>query len=205
VIVTTLLTSLGAYGHHAIALVVLLEALAVAANIGMYFASFRVLTPKGVLARELVPGAVAGGVAWTVVQALGTYLVHHFLRSDSVDGVFATVLGLLAWIYLGVEITVYAAETNVALARRLRPRSIVQPAPHPGPTGPSWRLRHCKTSGATTSTSTCRMTTGQPAPRRRVRPRGPPMRSRGPRRPGQAAALTNRAGTYHEHAWPSPL
>src|SRR5712671_201446 len=31
------------------------------------------------------------------------------------------------WIYLGVEITVYAAETNVVLARRLWPRSIVQP------------------------------------------------------------------------------
>jgi uncharacterized BrkB/YihY/UPF0761 family membrane protein len=113
VIVTTLLTSLGAYGHDAIAIVVLLEALAVAANIGMYFIGFRVLTPKGVLARKLVPGAVAGGVAWTVLQALGTYLVHHFL--------------LLAWIYLGVEITVYAAETNVVLARRLWPRSIVQP------------------------------------------------------------------------------
>jgi len=37
------------------------------------------------------------------------------------------VLGLLVWIYLGVEITVYAAETSVALARRLWPRSIVQP------------------------------------------------------------------------------
>jgi hypothetical protein len=62
-----------------------------------------------------------------VLQALGTYLVHHFLRSASVYGVFATVLGLIAWIYLGVEITVYAAETNVVLARRLWPRSIVQP------------------------------------------------------------------------------
>jgi len=54
-------------------------------------------------------------------------LQRHFLRSASVYGVFATVLGLLAWIYLGVEITVYAAETNVVLARRLWPRSIVQP------------------------------------------------------------------------------
>jgi hypothetical protein len=44
-----------------------------------------------------------------------------------VYGVFATVLGLLAWIYLGVEITVYAAEINVVVARRLWPRSIVQP------------------------------------------------------------------------------
>jgi uncharacterized BrkB/YihY/UPF0761 family membrane protein len=107
--------------------VVLGEAFAVAANIGMYFVGFRVLTPKGVPARKLVPGAVAGGVAWTVLQAVGAYLVHHFLRSASVYGVFATVLGRLAWIYLGVEITVYAAETNVVLARRLWPRSIVQP------------------------------------------------------------------------------
>jgi uncharacterized BrkB/YihY/UPF0761 family membrane protein len=127
VIVTTLLTSLGGYGHHAIAIVVLLEALAAAANIGMYFTGFRVLTPKGVPARKLVPGAVARGVAWPVLQALGTYLAHHFLRSASVYGVFATVLGLLAWTSLGVEITVYAAEINVMLARRLWPRSIVQP------------------------------------------------------------------------------
>jgi hypothetical protein len=62
-----------------------------------------------------------------VLQVLGTYLVHHFLHSDSVYGVFATVLGLLAWIYLAVEITVYSAEINVVLARRLWPRAIVQP------------------------------------------------------------------------------
>jgi hypothetical protein len=51
----------------------------------------------------------------------------HFLKSASAYGVFATVLGLLAWIYLAVEITVYAAEINVVLDRRLWPRSIVQP------------------------------------------------------------------------------
>jgi uncharacterized BrkB/YihY/UPF0761 family membrane protein len=124
VIVTTLLTSWSVYGHHVIAIAVLLEALAVAANIGMYLIGFRVLTPEGVPTRKLVPGAVAGGVAWTVLQALGTYVAHQFLHSDSVYG----VLGLLAWIYLGVEITGYAAEINVVAARRLWPRSIVQPA-----------------------------------------------------------------------------
>jgi hypothetical protein len=41
--------------------------------------------------------------------------------------VFATVLGLLAWVYLATEITVYSAEINVVLSRRLWPRSIVQP------------------------------------------------------------------------------
>jgi YihY family inner membrane protein len=127
VIVTTLLTALASYGHHGFWFTVLSEALAAAANIGMYFIGFRVLTPKSVPTRKLVPGVIAGGIAWTVLEALGTLLVHHYLHDDSVYGVFGTVLGLLAWIYLGVEISVYAAEINVVLARRLWPRSIVQP------------------------------------------------------------------------------
>ena len=39
-----------------------------------------------------------------------TWLVHHYLHSNSVYGIFGIVLGLLAWIYLAVQITVYAAE-----------------------------------------------------------------------------------------------
>ena len=109
-----------------------------------------------------------------MLQALGAYLVHHFLRGDSVYGVFATVLGLLAWIYLAV------AMINVVLARQLWPRSIVQRR-SPKPTGPSWRLRHGRTSDVTTSTWTCPSMTSHPTP-------GPaeesPMRTRrsaGPR------------------------
>ena len=94
---------------------------------GMYIGGFRALTPKGVSTRQLLPGAITGGILWTVLQVLGTWLVHHFLHSDSIYGVFGTVLGLLAWIYLAVEVTVYCAEINVVLARRLWPRSIVQP------------------------------------------------------------------------------
>jgi hypothetical protein len=40
---------------------------------------------------------------------------------------FAIVLGVVAWVYLLSEITVYAAEINVVLAWRLWPRSMVQP------------------------------------------------------------------------------
>jgi uncharacterized BrkB/YihY/UPF0761 family membrane protein len=36
--------------------------------------------------------------------------------------VFATVLGLIAWLYLAVQVTVYAAEVNVVPVRRLWPR-----------------------------------------------------------------------------------
>jgi YihY family inner membrane protein len=126
VVVTTLL-SLVTFGHHAIVIVVLAVVLALLANVGLYFVSFRVLTPKGVPSRALFPGAVAGGAGWTLLQAIGTYLVHHYLHTASVYGVFATVLGLVAWLYLGVQLTVYAAEINAVLKRRLWPRSIIQP------------------------------------------------------------------------------
>jgi hypothetical protein len=106
---------------------VLAQALAVMANIGLYLASFRVLTPKGVPTRDLVAGAIAGGIAWTVLLAVGAYVVHRDLHTASAYGIFATVLVLVAWIYLGVQVTVYAAEVNVVLTRRLWPRTIVQP------------------------------------------------------------------------------
>jgi YihY family inner membrane protein len=127
VIVTTGLASLNTYVLKGFWSVVLAEALAAAFNAGMFIGAFRALTPKGVPTRNLLPGAITGGILWTVLQVVGTYLVHHFLHSDSVYGVFGTVLGLLAWIYLAVEVTVYSAEINVVLARRLWPRSIVQP------------------------------------------------------------------------------
>ena len=127
VIVTTGLAALGTYLHSGLALKIPLEIATAAFNAGMYLGAFRALTPKGVPTRSLLPGAVIGGICWTVLQVLGTYLVHHFLRTDSVYGVFATVLGLMAWIYLGVQVTVYSAEINGVLARRLWPRAIVQP------------------------------------------------------------------------------
>jgi uncharacterized BrkB/YihY/UPF0761 family membrane protein len=127
VIVTTLLAALNTYGHNSAWLVAGAEVVAGATNAALYLAAFRILTPKAVPARRLLPGAVAGGIAYTMLQVLGTFLVHHYLHSDSAYGVFGTVLGLIAWIYLAVQITVYAAEINVVLAHHLWPRSIVQP------------------------------------------------------------------------------
>jgi uncharacterized BrkB/YihY/UPF0761 family membrane protein len=127
VVVTTLLTGLSSFGHNTAWLVILAQIGAALANVGMFFAAFRILTPKAVVVRRLLPGAIIAGVSWTLLQLLGTYLVHRFLRADSVYGVFATVLGLIAWIYVAVRLIVYAAEVNVVLSRHLWPRSIVQP------------------------------------------------------------------------------
>ena len=127
VIVTTGLASLNTYVLHGLVLVVPAEVLATAFNIGMYIGAFRTLTAKGVPTRRLLPGAITGGVLWTVLQVLGTWLVHHFLHSDSAYGVFGTVLGLTAWIYLVATIVVLSAEINVVIARRLWPRTFLQP------------------------------------------------------------------------------
>jgi YihY family inner membrane protein len=127
VVATSLLAGLSTYGHHALSFVLFIQAVQATVNAGMYFVGFRILTPKGVPSRDLAPGAVAGGICWTALQVAGVYLLHHYLHSDSVYGVFATVLGLVAWLYLAAQITVYCAEINVVLARRLWPRSMIQP------------------------------------------------------------------------------
>src|SRR5215831_19398904 len=126
-IVTIPLVALSASGGRGLSFAALVTAIQASVNSGMYLAGFRVLTPRGVPTRDLVRGAVIAGILWTALQAGGAYLVRHYLHSDSVYGVFATVLGLVAWLYLAAEITVYCAEINVVLARRLWPRSIVQP------------------------------------------------------------------------------
>ncbi|MFH9347502.1 YihY/virulence factor BrkB family protein [Kitasatospora sp. NPDC017646] len=102
-------------------------------NIALCLACFRVLTPKTVPTRALLPGCLFAGPLFTVLQAFGALLVAHQLRhATAVYGFFATVIGLLSWMYLNAQITVYAAEANVVLHRRLWPRSILQP-PLTGP------------------------------------------------------------------------
>src|SRR5207245_10877373 len=99
-------------------------------NVVISLAGFRLLTPRAVPSRELVPGAVLAGLAWSVLQLLGGYLVSQRLQQTSeVYGLFAIVLGLLFWLSLGAQISLYAAELNAGLARKLYPRRIVQPPP----------------------------------------------------------------------------
>ena len=97
-------------------------------TIALYLAAFRVLTPKSVPFRQLVPGAIVGGVAYSILLLLGTALVRHQLNdSEALYGQFALVLGLLGWLHVVAVVTLYAAEVNVVVQRRLWPRSIVQP------------------------------------------------------------------------------
>jgi YihY family inner membrane protein len=100
-------------------------ALSLVVNFGMFAAAFRLLTAASIPTRSLWIGAVVGGVLWELLQVLGGYYVRHVIaNSTSTYGFFATVIGLLAWLHLGAQATVYAAEINVVLERRLWPRSL---------------------------------------------------------------------------------
>ena len=101
-------------------------------NFGLFFASFRLLTSRAVTTRELRAGVILAGIIWTILQALGGYYIGHVLkRSHGTYGEFAFVIALLIWLHLGAQMTLYAAEVNVVLTRRLWPRSLFGPPQSP--------------------------------------------------------------------------
>ena len=63
----------------------------------------------------------------TILQLVGTIYIKHVAHSTSAYGVFGTVIGLLVWLHLLAQMTLYAAEINVVVVRRLWPRSLLGP------------------------------------------------------------------------------
>ena len=125
----TTVVSVFATGHgHPGAWRMVAFAVTVIVNSALFLVVFRVLTPRSIAATDLWLGAVLGGIGYSVLLAVGTALVQRQLRhSQALYGQFAFVLGLMGWLLLVSQLTVYAAEVNVVRARRLWPRSIVQP------------------------------------------------------------------------------
>jgi uncharacterized BrkB/YihY/UPF0761 family membrane protein len=94
-------------------------------NVLSYAAAFRALTPKAVRTRSLVPGAVFAAISFTALITVGSGLVNHQIRNSSETyGQFAVVIGLVAFLLILAKITIYAAELNVVLDRRLWPRPL---------------------------------------------------------------------------------
>jgi YihY family inner membrane protein len=97
-------------------------------NLAAFMLAFRVLTSRDLSWGDVFPGAVFASVAWGVLQAVGSFYLSHTLKhATAVYGFFGFVLGLLAWIYLGAQVTLYGAEINAVWVRRLWPRNVVQP------------------------------------------------------------------------------
>ncbi len=99
------------------------------ANVALFLTAFRLLTANEVELRDLMPGVLAGAVAWQIVQHLGGLWAKQVAHQTALYGEVGLVLGLLAVLYLGGRIFVLAAEINVVRARHLWPRSIFAPPP----------------------------------------------------------------------------
>ena len=113
----------GASSHGALAVVAgVLVAFAV--NVALFMTAFTLLTAADVSWREYLPGVIVAAILWQLLQHLGGFYVDHSLKhTQALYGIFALVLGLLAWLYLGAQLVIFAAEVNVVRVRRLWPRS----------------------------------------------------------------------------------
>jgi membrane protein len=106
--------------------------IALAVNFALYFAAFRLMTVNAVPSRDLRTGVILAGIVWTILQSLGGYYIGHVLKNQSsVGGEFGLVIALLVWLHLGAQLTIYAAEVNVVVTRRLWPRSLFGPPEAP--------------------------------------------------------------------------
>ena len=73
-------------------------------------------------------GVVVAAVFWEILQLFGGLYINHVLSHASrTYAQFALVIALLVWLHLGAQVTLYAAEINVVVARKLWPRSLIGP------------------------------------------------------------------------------
>jgi membrane protein len=102
--------------------------LATALNAVTFSLVMRMATTRAVSLREAAPGAIAAAIVWQLLQLGGAAYVRIVIEeTTTTNGVFALVLGLVAWLYLGSASFVMCAEVNVVLAGCLYPRALLTP------------------------------------------------------------------------------
>ncbi|MBV9649813.1 MAG: YihY/virulence factor BrkB family protein [Pseudonocardiales bacterium] len=100
--------------------------IAVALDIGLFLAAFRLLTDRQIATRDVVPGAVLSGVVFWILQQLSSLIISRYLHTAArTYGNFATVITVLWWFYLQGIVTLLGAQLNVVLKQRLHPRGLV--------------------------------------------------------------------------------
>jgi membrane protein len=78
--------------------------------------------------RTVLPGSVVIAVLWQLLQvAGGAYVAHVVNKASQMNGVFALVLGLVAFIYLAAVIGVLGFEINAVAHKVLYPRALLTP------------------------------------------------------------------------------
>ena len=125
---STVLTGFATLTSHDQVSRVLLLIASLALNFVLILVAFMVMTAVRFAWRDLVLGVALATVFWQVLQLFGSWYVGRELRhATETYGFFGIVLALLAWIFLGAQLFLLAAEINVVKRYRLWPRSVTQP------------------------------------------------------------------------------
>ncbi|WP_179273386.1 MULTISPECIES: YihY/virulence factor BrkB family protein [unclassified Rhodococcus (in: high G+C Gram-positive bacteria)] len=96
--------------------------------VGVFVVAFRLATARPVSIPEVLPGAVVAGLIWQLLQTFGSVYVKYVVSNATVtNGVFAVVLGLLAFLYVTSVSIVMCIEINVVRVDRLFPRALLAP------------------------------------------------------------------------------
>lgn len=130
IIGTTVLTALSGSGAGSFGPVLRAFALgaSVVLNAVVFVFVFRIAVARPLSTRDVAPGAIAAAVTWQLLQSFGFFYVGRVVKNASAtNGVFAFVLGLLAFFYLTAIAVVLSVEINVVRVNRLHPRSLLTP------------------------------------------------------------------------------
>lgn len=101
---------------------------ALAVHVGAFAFVFRFSTTHALSWQRVLPGAATAGLGWLALQQVGAAYVGRTVDgSGASNGVFAVVLGLLAFLYLISTLLVLCIELNVVLSGRLWPRTLLTP------------------------------------------------------------------------------
>ncbi|MEE4025293.1 YihY/virulence factor BrkB family protein [Gordonia sp. PKS22-38] len=106
--------------------------LAIVGSLALYSAvfvvGFRFGTARPLGIWDVLPGALAAAIGWQVLQTFGSVFVQRVIANAGASyGVFAVVLGLLAFLYVAAVMVVVCLEANAVRVENLYPRSLLTP------------------------------------------------------------------------------
>lgn len=97
-------------------------------SIAVFAFAFHIGSALSLRVHAVLPGAILAGILWQVLQRFGVIYVSHVVRhASALNGVFAVVLGMLAFVFVSSLIIVICMELDAVRCRHLFPRALLTP------------------------------------------------------------------------------
>ncbi|CAM2835674.1 YihY/virulence factor BrkB family protein [Skermania piniformis] len=94
----------------------------------VFTVAFRIGTARALRVHDVFPGALTAAIGWQALQLFGSvYIQEVIANAGAANGVFAVVLGLLAFLYLASVLIVLCLEIDAVRVDKLYPRSLLTP------------------------------------------------------------------------------